>query len=332
MSIDVSVSEDPAEWNGLVERSPQLTPFHRFEALRVVADHSGTTVHPLVGYKGEEPVGVFPVFSMRRGPVRAVFSPPPDLKINYLGPVVFTQENMKQRKTERRQRRFIEAVDELITDRLDPQYTLVRTGPNYSDPRPFIWNGYDPSPRYTYEVDLTPPTEELFMTFSSDIRSNVRNTDERSYELSEGGASEIEQIISWAQERHDEQDVAFNVSQSFARDLYRALPDRTMRAYVCRSGGVFVGGEITLEDERTLYKWQAVGDYDHDVPASDLLDWHVIQAARERDIKRFDLLGANNPRLCEYKAKYNPEVRIYYELERSNPIMDVMKAVYRRVR
>lgn len=50
-------------WDDLVRSSRQGTFFHRRSPLRVLADHSDTTLHPLVGYKGQEPVGVFPVFA-----------------------------------------------------------------------------------------------------------------------------------------------------------------------------------------------------------------------------------------------------------------------------
>ena len=332
MSIEVSRVTDAAEWNALVDRSPQTTPFHRAEALEAMADHSEAAPRRYVGYKGEEPVGLFPVFSLTRGPVRAAVSPPPDLKIPYLGPALLDDGQLKQRKAEKRHRRFVDAVDEAVRDALDPHYTHVRTGPAYADPRPFIWNDFEPEPRYTYEVDLAPEPDDLFMTFSGDVRENVRRVEEDRCELQEGTVGDAERVIDWVRERHDEQDLSFDVPTAFVADLYRALPDGTVRVYVCRSDGAFVGGEITLEDETTLYGWQAAADYDHDLSVSDLLVWHLLRDGRERGLERYDLGGANNPRLCRYKAKFNPEVRTYYTLERSSRAMSSLKHLYQRFR
>ncbi|MHC3436921.1 lipid II:glycine glycyltransferase FemX [Natrialbaceae archaeon A-gly3] len=330
MSIDISTVTDPTAWNELVERSPQTTPFHRFEALEVQATHADATLHPLVGYKGEEPVGLFPVFSLSRGPARGALSPPPDLKVPYLGPALLDSGGLKQRKAEKRHRRFVEAIDEEISDEIDPHYVHVRSGPAYADPRPFIWNDYEPTPRYTYEVDITPEEEDLFMTFSGDIRENVRRADEDGYELLEGDAEDVARIIDLVRERHEDQDVSFDVPTSFARDLYHELPAGRMRAYVCQVDGEFAGGEVTLEDERTLYGWQAAANYDLPIAVTDLVCWHLIRDGRERGLERYDLGGANDPRLCSYKAKYNPTVETYYELERSNRMMDGLKGLYRR--
>jgi hypothetical protein len=332
MSVEASLLVDREEWNALLDRSGQTTPFHRYEALEVIADHADATLYPYVGYKGQEPVGIFPVFAIRRWPLRTAFSPPPDLEVTYLGPAQLDGSSPKQRKAERRHRRFVEAVLEEVDAEIDPHYSHLRAPTGYDDPRPFIWNDFEPTPRYTYEVDVTGDEEDLFMSFSSDVRGNVRGAEDVEYTLEEGDATDAERIISRVQDRHEEQDVSYNVTKSFARDLYRSLPDGTVRAYVCEREGRFVGGKITLENDDTLYGWQTVADLDDDLAATDLIDWAVIQRARDRGIERFDLVGANDPRLCGYKAKFNPEVRTHYSLERSSPATETLKGLYKRLR
>ncbi len=332
MSVEASLLSDPEEWNELVERSAQTSPFHRYEALEVIAEHAGTELYPYVAYKGQEPVGIFPVFALRRWPVRAAFSPPPDLEVSYLGPAQLDGASPKQRKAERRHRRFLEAILDAVAEEIDPHYVHVRTGTEYTDPRPFIWNDFDATPVYTYHVGLNGDLEDLFMSFSGDVRRNVRKAEEMTYELSEGDAADVERIITGVRERHDEQGISYNVTPAFARDLYRALPEGTLRAYTCTSEGAFIGGKLTLEDDRTLYGWQTVADLDSDLPATDVMDWRVIQDGAERGLERFDLIGANNPRLCGYKAKFNPEVRTHYSLERSSTSTSALKTLYKWLR
>ena len=332
MSVEASLLEAPAEWNALVERSAETTPFHRDEALEVIADHSDTTLYPYVGYKGQEPVGIFPVFALRRGPLRTAFSPPPDLEVSYLGPARLDGHGAKQRKAEKRHRRFVEAVVDAVDAEIDPHYTHVRAGTAYRDPRPFIWNGFDPTPRYTYHVDLTPDVDDLFMSFSSDVRHNVRNADESAYEIVEGGPVGVERTVRSVRDRHDEQGVSYNVTPAFARDLYRILPEGTVRAYVCERHGEFLGGKLTLEDEQTCYGWQTASDLDVDLPVADLLDWTVMRRANQQGLSRMDLIGANKQRLCGYKAKFNPTVRTHYSLEDSTPATDAIKTLYMRLR
>lgn len=326
--ISATIVDDASEWNDLVERSNQASPFHRYEALDVVADYSGGELLPYVGVKGDEPVGIFPVYSLSRGPFRTALSPPPSLEVNYLGPAQLPSHGAKQRKAEQRHRQFVEAVLEDIEARVDPHYIHVRTGLGYDDPRPLLWNGFDATPRYTYSVDLTRDVEDLFMSFSSDLRRNVKQAQEDGVVVSAGDVDDVGRIVRGAKERHEEQGVAYTVPPKFVQDLYRSLPDEAMSVYTVSDGDTFLGGTVTMEDETSVYRWQTVTSLDSDIPVADVLDWEMIQRSVENGNSRLDLVGANNPRLCGYKAKFNPTVETFYTLERGTWSFDVAKRGY----
>ncbi|WP_049985946.1 GNAT family N-acetyltransferase [Halobellus rufus] len=331
MSIDVRPLEDDTEWNSLVDRADGSTPFHRREALDVFADHTDTTLYPLVGYKGQEPVGLFPVFELRKGPLSAAFSPPPGRKIPYLGPVVFRTPGVKQRTHEKTHRRFVDSAIDYLDEEIRPRYVNVRPPPSYHDPRPFLWAGFEATPRYTYHVDIDRPADEVLSAASSDLRSNVRKTAEGDYQIDEAGRPEITNVIEFAQARHAEQGISYGVTTAFASDLASALPEH-VAAYVCTAAGEFAGGAIVLVDDDALYRWQSVVDFEAPVPAHDLLDWHLIESGIDRGVDRYDLVGANEPRLCEYKSKFAPEVATYYELTRSPVPPSLVAAAYDRLR
>lgn len=327
--IEARIVDDPAEWNSLVERSEQASPFHRYESLSVVAEYSGGELLPYVAVKGEEPVGIFPVYSLSRGPFRTAVSPPPALEVNYLGPAQLPAHGAKQRKAEKRHRRFVEAVLDDVDERIDPHYVYVRTGLGYDDPRPLIWNDFEATPRYTYSVDLTRDADDLFMSFSSDLRRNVkRGRENDGIVIGEGDVEDVGRIVRRTKARHEEQGVAYSVPPAFVQDLYRSLPDEAMAVYTLTDGDEFLGGVLTLEDESTVYRWQSVADLESDVPVADILDWELIQRSIDRGRTRLDLVGANNPRLCGYKAKFNPAVETFYSLERSTRSFDVAKLGY----
>ncbi|XVH33577.1 lipid II:glycine glycyltransferase FemX (plasmid) [Haloferacaceae archaeon DSL9] len=332
MSIEITTTDDRDEWNDLIEKSPHATPFHRYESLAVIADHSNSTLHPYVGYKGQEPVGAFPIFSLTKGPVRATFSPPPDLKISYLGPALVNQQKQKRRRRERTNRRFIDGCLEKMSAELDPKFTNIRTSYRYTDSRPFIWKDFKSTPRYTYVVDLRPDEEDLIMQFSSDARRNIRRTDEASYEIYEGDERDIERCLDRIKHRHDEQGVSFNVTASFVKNLYRAMPDGSVRVYVCESDDGFVGGNICLEHDDTIYRWQSGADHSSDLPVNDLLDWATMQRARARDIEYYDLVGANHKRICKYKSKFGPELALFQQIQRGTRGMNVVSELYKRIR
>lgn len=331
MTVSVEPIEDPDRWNALVERADAGTPFHRYEALEVFATHTGTRLHALVGRVGREPVGVFPIFELRIGPARAAFSPPPNRKISYLGPATTFESAMNYRKRERRHRRFVDAALEYVDAEIDPRIVNLRTAVEYGDPRPFLWNGFESTPRYTYHLDLSRDPATVLSAAGRDLRSNVRRTDAEAYEIDTGGSFAIERVIGLAKRRHQEQGVPYAMTPEFVDDLARAMPEH-LTVYVCRVDDSFAGGTVVLSDDRTCYRWQSATDFDVDVPVQDLLDWRVIQDGIDAGRSRYDLVGANNPRLCRYKAKFAPRVATYYRLERSGPVSGLLASAYGRLK
>ena len=330
--IDVSVVDDREQWNRCVERSPHATPFHHWAALDVLADHAGATLYPLVGYKGQEPVGILPLFELKKGPLSAVFSPPPDLWVPYLGPALCNFQKLKRRKVERRHRRFVEGCLDLIESECSPRYTLLRTATRYPDVRPFEWNDYEITPRHTYVVDISVDQETLLSQFSSDARSNIRTVRDADCVVEEGGVADIKRTIEQVQARHDAQGETYLLEPSVVVDLYEQLPDGYVRPYACRVDGEFAAGMVTLEDDSTIYRWQGGAKPDVDLPVNDYIDWTIIGEASERGRTNYDLVGANNPRLCGYKAKFDPDLASYYSVQKGTRSMNVVSEVYKRFR
>lgn len=332
MSVEVNRLDDPAEWNDHVRASRYGTPFHLHEALEVLAAYSDTDCHLLVGFKGNEPVGVFPVFTKQVGPVTAALSPPPNLKIPYLGPVFLNVQKLKRRRRELRMSRFIDAVLEWLEREVDPAFTNIRTAPGYTDVRPFIWQEYEAVPRYTYVVDLDRDSDDLLAAFSSDARKNITGDYDVDYELSTGGPEIIHEILDQVAARHAEQGESFPVDATFAVDLYDALPDGVVRPAYCSVDGEFVGGKISVELDGRLMAWLGGTKPDHDLPVNELLDWRSFTDAMDRGVTAYDLAGANDRRLSRYKSKYAPELTPYFRLESGSWGARRAATLYNRVR
>ncbi len=332
MSVEVTAFDgDDGRWDDLVEQSPQGTVFHRSAALAVQADHAGGDLHRLVGYKGEEPVGLLPVVVLGRGPLRAAVSPPPDLRVPYLGPAMVNLGKLKRRKAERRRRRFVEACMDWLDEAVGPRFLHVRTGDRFADPRPFDWQGWDVSLSHTYVVDLAPGREAVRDRFSADARRNVTGDGPP---VDVGDVEDVERIVAAVRDRYESQGIDYRVPEPFVTDLYRALSDGAVRPYVCREDGAFLGGVLALADGDTVYRWQGGvrTDAAGDRPVNDCLDWGIMTDAMEEGRGRYDLVGADNERINRYKAKFGPELRRFYGLQRAPPGVGLLAGVYRQLR
>ncbi len=336
MSVEIRVFDprtDTEEWNRYVDRSDGTNPFFRAEALRLQADDTDTRLHLLAGFKGQEAVGIFPLFEYRRGPIAGAFSPAPRSWSPYLGPAVLNVDKLKQRKADRRIKRFLDGCLEWIDEELSPMYTKF-VAAEFDDVRPFVWNEYDVCPGYTYVVDMDCTEDELLSRFSSDARSNVRNADEETYVIEEGTADDVGRIVDQVAARYENQGRPFHLSESFARRAYERLPDGSLRPYVCRVDGEFQGGILVVESDRTRYRWQGgvKPDADVDLAINDVLDWHVMRDGLEAGIERYDMVGAGVPSINRYKAKFNPRLEIHFEITAGTFGLDVVVDRYRKLR
>jgi hypothetical protein len=334
MSIEIRTIDDADEWDSYVERSDGTNLFHQSDALDVQAEYTNATLYRFAGFKGQETVGLFPVFEIAKGPVSTAFSPPPEIRVPYLGPAVLNMDKLKQRKRERRLKRFLDGCMEMIEDEIGPKYTHVRTDSRYEDLRPFIWNDHDVTPDYTYLVDLEDGADAVKSRFSSDARSNIRDGEDADFVIEERGHNEIEQILEQVRNRYEAQDVSFHLSTPFVTDLFDRLPDGQLRPYTLYVDGTFVGGMLVLDDGERVYRWQGGvrTDADVDIATNDLLDWRVMRDAMERDRSYYDLVGADSPRINRYKAKFGPELEAYHSIENGTPVMNKMAHLYRKLR
>ena len=316
MSIELKRVESSETWDQCVERSPGTTPFHQESGLKLLGEYADATVHRLIGYNGQEPIGLLPLFETEEEWLTVVRSPPRLLESFSLGPAHLNLEKMSQRKTERYRREFVDSSIAWLDENIHPEFVHIRTAVQYSDVRPFTWNRFAGAPYYTYVIDLTQGPETVKDDFSQVVRSNLRDAKEMDCEVEEGGIKEVTFIMRQVRRRLAEQGERSTIPHGFVEDIYGRFPDGQVRPYICRVNGETVSGIIFLEYGDTIYAWQGAVQSKTNVPTTDVLYWRVIRDSIERGLERYDLVGANIPRLCEYKTKFGPVPSVYFNLNR----------------
>ena len=175
------------------------------------------------------------------------------------------------------------------------------------------------------------------MRFSRDARSNVEEARESDLVVEavdgEAGTDAVEWTIERIRERHEDVEKHYPITVAFARRLHEALPEGVVRPYVARMGEERVGGMVSLAAGDTVYRWQggAKPDVDLDVQVNDYLDWRIMRDAHDRGFARYDLVGANNPRLCRYKAKFDPTPVPYFVAKKETTRMRLAREAYHLV-
>ena len=328
---------DISDWSDALP-SEGVELFHTPEALSVLADHATGELRLYGGFKGQQPIGLFPTIVQDRSIGTAVLSPPPGFGVPRLGPIVMPT-SPKQRKREKVNSSFTEEVLEEIG--VDDSLTLFRTvcGAGYADPRPYAWSDMDVDTKFTYVLDLEDADpDEVMKSFSKSLRREIRDGADLDVEIRREGVDGARAIYEDTRVRYREQDEAFPLSWEYVRDLVEALEevDRS-RVYVARTPeGEFLSGITVLYSDDAGYFWQGGtrATYEN-VSVNSLLHWRVIEDIIEDppmdSVTSYDLMGANTERLCRYKSKFCADLVPYYVVESQGPGMDVAKRAYRMV-
>lgn len=307
--------------------------FHRPEALGVLAEHAGGALELYAGYKGDHPVAMLPLF-VRRLPVGTVVqSPLPALGVPRLGPLLMPN-SPKRRKREQINRIFTEEILDRVD--ADSRLTLFRMlcNTSYHDPRPYTWSDLRTEALFTYCLDVRSASlEELRASFSSSLRREIRDAEDLGITVEPEGIEGLRAIHEDARSRFEEQGEEYDRSWSYVRDLAEALGERC-RAYVARSpDGEYVSGITSLYSNDMAYFWQGGtrGTYEG-TTVNSLIHWQIIEdiAAGEpiESVDRYDLMGANTERLCQYKSKFGADLVPYYLVKTDGASMDVAKRAY----
>lgn len=318
ISVERATGEEFERWDSYVDRSDHASPFHRRRALELIARSHGHVLHPLIGYKGEQPIGLFPLFETRTGPFKTVASPPPNGEIAYLGPVRVAGTDRKQRKLEKERRRFIEGTIDWIDAEIDPDLVQIRCVDGFTDVRPFLWRQFDVTPSYTYVVDLRRGRDELLESFSSDARRNIQDSEEMDAVVEIGGRDVLEPFNELVRARLEEKGIRYDLSADFLADLYDALGSDRVRPYVCRLDGEIVGGTLALKEGDALYGWIGGAAPSVDGPVNEAVDWRIIRDGIEEGLERYDLHGAMERGVTEYKSKFAPDLKPLFEVTRKS--------------
>lgn len=321
------------EWTDALP-STGFEPFHLPEALGVLDDHVDAELRLYGGFKGEQAVGLLPMFVKQQGLGTAALSPPPSYGVPRLGPVLMPT-SPKRRKCERVNGAFSEAVLEDVD--ANSSRTLVRMSCHsaYLDPRPYVWANLDVDVAFTYRLDLSETTpDDLLRSFSKSLRREIRDAQDLDLTVEVGGEDALRTVYDRTRERYAEQGRGFTLSWPYVRDLAAALDDR-FRVYVLRGpDGAFLSGIAVVYSNDAAYFWLggARTTYEN-VGVNSLLHWHILEdlfdSPPRSSISQYDLMGANTERLCRYKSKFGADLIPYYVLESSGTSMAVAKTAYR---
>ena len=330
--VKVADEKDLEVWDKIVDSSGMGTIFHKLDWLRAAEKHTKTKLYPLIGYEGREVVSLFPVFYKKKAFVKMLFSPPPRCAIPFMGPV-FKYLSNRQTSVEKLHSSIINKTMCFLNNDLGSDYILIKTQKNLLDVRPFIWEALEAHPNYTYVVPIETTVESLLEGLSNEMRIHIRKAEEnKQLEVREGNISDFKTLIRMTADRYQEQGKSFGPSYKYLMNLYESFPNNIDVICLILDGQI-VGGLVLLKYRDVVAHWLAGITPEKRVRgANELLHWWVIKKYKEKGYKYYELMGANTKHLCSFKAKFNPNVNVYFRLIKKNHKSRIAESLYNRLK
>jgi hypothetical protein len=262
--------------------------------------------------KNHEAIGFFYYQKHKRAKVLSHISPP------FLSPTCGLY--IKDESTNPAKKiSFEKKVHELILEHVKSEKFDILTLPfpeDFMDMQPYIWAGFQVTPKFTYHINLLESEDKLLALMSPERRKNVTKSIKEGLVVKEslGCLSSQALIEKTFQDQglwYDKQ-VLINLFSVFS-DSNKAL------SYSTYHQNQLVATVFCVRDKEKAY--YILGGFDKNNSfsgAGALAMWHAIKKAKEFGLKIFDFEGSMHPPIEKYFRGFGGEMAPYFCLEQTN--------------
>ena len=317
------------EWDDVVQSSSHGTIFHTWKWLTIVRKQTKTRFLPLMAYRGNELVALYPIFIQKRGILTMAFSPPSQTYLVYLGPVIRGYDALKQDKKESLLIELQEGVDKVLSG-IGCNYIRIRSPPGIYDSRYLSWAGFTVGAQYTYRIQLSKGIDNIWAGFDKKLRMDINKAEKAKIEVKEGNLDDLLAISENLSRRFQEQGLKKYEYKDYLTDLYHAFYPENLKIFAGYFEGERIGGMVAPCFNGTMYGWIGIPKSDFKGPSpNDFVQWEAIKWACRNGFTIYDIMSAgDNPRLRYFKSKYNPDLCIWYTAQKYSPsflkLIDIM--------
>ncbi len=324
MAINLVTNQN--QWDSFIDDSPHGLLYHKWDFLKLVEKYTGYEFWSYGIYKGERLLCVIPLFYKKIIGVKLLFSPPPQSGIPYLGPVMEKNyESMKQDKKETYVNLVVQEINAEL-NKIAPNYFSVILVPGFLDIRPFQWQKYQVHPSYTYTFNLKPKLEDIWESFTTLGRQNIRKGENLKCQMVRCDDTSI--LTDFLTERYDEQGLNHAVDPAYLKEALKTYPENLILNCLYDNDEL-IGATLNQAYNRYI-AWMGLPKpkdkkYTY---ANEFMIWQLIQQAKSLGFAKFEISGANKQSLCRYRSKFNPQLEMYFTISKKDTFGKMAEAFY----
>ncbi len=299
--------DDDRSHDALLRRCEKTSVFFGWEWLHTLSEVFQFSIDLFVVSSGERPIVIAVVPTKQRGGV-AIASPLPMAPSNLV--LCRTDNPPKAQKAEL----SIQHAMEVLLDELERCFGMVSLAlpPNILDTRVFLWHSWRVIPHYTYQVNLTSP-DAVRARYSQSLRRKLSAAGER-FHIRTIQRPEI--IAKMFEASYNRKGLVPPFSPAVIRRLLEALREFPPVELwgIEDERGKLLAVRVVVNDSNTWYDWIA-GALPDSSPASHVLVDFLIARALERGAETFDFMGANTPKVVDFKRAFGGVLLLSFNLE-----------------
>lgn len=214
---------------------------------------------------------------------------------------------------------FQKKVHELISTYFKKEKFDILTLPfpfQYADMQPYIWSGFEVSPKYTYQLDLSQNENSLLAAMSPERRKNITKS------IKDGLAVKVSLVCEKSQQLIEKtftnQGLWFD-KQVLTNLFLNLTSNNNAISYSTYAGEQLLATVFCVKDDERAY--YILGGFDNDSlhsGAGAFAMWHAIKKAKEDGLKIFDFEGSMHPPIEKYFRGFGGEMVPYFCVEKKN--------------
>jgi hypothetical protein len=320
VEIQIADEDDKDLWDSLCNSSQQGTIFHTWDWLKLIERYNKfnllgfkikNKLYPIIVFDGDSPIGLFPLFVFKNPLIKLVASPPfTGVNIIYLGPIFVNEKGLRTQKKQVRYYQFISKVDRYIRETFKPRIIYTCTSPGFIDPRTFTWQGYEVRPLFTYSVGLEKGEKAIWEGFTKVVRKNIRKVTKLGIVVREGNRADYNKILALLKTRD-----RLKMSYDYSQAIFETFFPEKLKIFVAEKDGEVLSGLILLAFKGKLSAWVGTPRSEFKgISPNTSIGWDSIRWAIENDFEKYEIMGASDLSLFQWKRKFGLELEQYYDI------------------
>lgn len=317
------VSSEFKEWDMLVEKTHSGTPFHTSDWLEICRDVLSKDIRIYGCFRNDELVGGCPIFVKNvKGILKwasSTFS-----MTYYSGPLVMESANLRTTKRVQDTHEILNALREFLCMQGFDSISLVFS-PGFEDIRPFTWNGWNSSVRYTHYLNLK---ENIDNNISRTIRKDLKSVAEAGLETKKW--NDLETYYGMLSKVYERQNLKIPLPMKFFEKVFDLIRRKDI-GYMLVSEtpeGEAVAAHLTLYGKKSTIGWSSARDPSFSLRGTNaLLYYNEFLELQSRDFEYMNVMAGNVPRFTDYIMGFSPKLTPYYSVTLQNKKCSILKAL-----